>query len=508
MTQHSEIYACLYAKEFPAQALLRLRPELRNKPCVVMEGEPPLQEVCSLTRKARSLGIACGMTQVEVDTFSGVAVLPRSSKEEAAAREAVLECAGCFSPRVEEINHDRSFLCVIDIAGTTGLFGPPEALTRNLLTRVSALGITACVAVSSNFHAALAVARAPLPLRVRILPKGEESTALSALPLTVLDLSEQQAETFSLWGIRTLGMLATLPERELISRLGQSAKRLRLLARGEAPHLFQPVEAAFTLRERMELDSPVEVLDALMFVANLMLEQLILRATARVLALASVSITLSLEGGATHARTVRPALPTNDRQLWLKLLHLELESHPPQAAVLAVTLDADPGSTSQVQLGLFSPQLPQTARLDVTLARIRAIVGDENVGRAVLIDTHQIDGFRLEPFRLAPFEIPPAQPTKTPSATLRPAMRRLRPAELVFVTFYGARPGAFFFRQRRYSVQHTYGPWLTNGEWWSATLWECEQWDLVARALDGTTLCGCLMHDVLRDQWRMAGLYD
>jgi protein ImuB len=503
MTKSIEIYACLYAREFPAQALLRLRPELRDKPCVVMDGEPPLQRVSSLTRKARSIGMTHGMTQVDVDTFSGVTVLPRSSKEETAASEAVLECAGCFSPHVEEASHDRSFLCVLDIAGTKGLFGPPESVARSLLTRVGALGITACVAVSSNFHAAVAVAKAPLPLSVRVIPDGEESTALAALPLTVLDLGDQQVETLSLWGIRTLGMLAALPERELVSRLGQSGRRLRQLARGEAPHLFQPVEPAFTLRERMELDSPVEILDALMFVASLMLEQLILRSTARVLALASVNATLTLEGGATHLRTVRPALPTNDRQVWIKLLHLDLEAHPPQAAVLAVALDAEPGSTSQVQFGLFSPQLPEPSRLDVTLARIRAVVGDENVGRAVLTDTHQLDGFRMEPF-----EIPSAQPAEAPFVTLRPAMRRLRPAESVFMTFQSARPEAFFFRQRRYSVEHSYGPWLTNGEWWSATLWGCEQWDLVARAPDGATLCGCLIRDVLRDQWQMAGLYD
>ena len=44
MMKPAELYACIYAKEFPAQALLRLRPELREKPCVVMEGEPPLQQ--------------------------------------------------------------------------------------------------------------------------------------------------------------------------------------------------------------------------------------------------------------------------------------------------------------------------------------------------------------------------------------------------------------------------------------------------------------------------------
>jgi protein ImuB len=503
MTKHTEIYACLYAKEFPAQALLRLRPELRNKPCVVMEGEPPLQQVCSLARKARSLGIARGMTQVEVDTFSEVTVLQRSSKAETAAREVLLECAGCYSPRVEDCSRDNSFLCALDIAGTTGLFGPPETLARNLLTRVSALGITACVAVSSNFYAAVAVARAPLSLLVRVIPTGEESTALAALPLTVLDISEEQAETFALWGIRTLGMLAALPEKELISRMGQAGKRLREMARGEMPHLFQPVEPAFTLAERMELDSPIELLDALMFVVNLMLEQIVLRTTARVLALASVSITLTLEGGTKHTRTVLPALPTSDRLLWLKLLHLDLEAHPPQAAILAIALDAEPGSISKVQLGLFSPQLPEPSRLGVTMARIRAIVGDENARRIVLEDTHRPDAFRIEPFA-----VPVAQPQDTSAPSARPAMRRLRPAESLTVIFESQHPKAFFFHGQRYAVECANGPWRTEGDWWNATQWRCEQWDLTARTQDGATLCCCLIRDLIREQWQMAGVYD
>ena len=79
MSGHAELYACLYAKEFPAQAMLRLRPELREKAVVVMEGEPPLQTVCSLNARARRLGIARGMTKVEVETFASVTVLPRST---------------------------------------------------------------------------------------------------------------------------------------------------------------------------------------------------------------------------------------------------------------------------------------------------------------------------------------------------------------------------------------------------------------------------------------------
>ncbi|MGC1783666.1 MAG: DNA polymerase Y family protein [Acidobacteriaceae bacterium] len=504
MTKPAELYACLYVKEFPAQALLRRRPELRDKPCVVMDGQPPLQQVCSLTQKARILGLVCDMTQVEVETFPAVAVLTRSHKEEAATKNILLECAGAFSPRVEERCEDGVFLCAIDIAGTESLFGPPESLAKNLLTRIRALGIKARVTVSCNFHAAVALAKGlPSRITVKVVPYGEESAALAPLPLAALNLTDEQAETFSFWGIDTFGALAALPEKELISRMGQEGKRLRQLARGEMPHLFRPVEPTFILEERMELDSSVEDRDALFFVVNTMLEQLIFRATSRVLALASVSITLNLEGGVTHSRTVRPALPTNDRQLWIKLIRLDLETHPPQAGILALSLTADPGSTSKVQLGLFSPQLPEPARLDVTLARIRAIVGDENVGRAVLRDTHHPDEFRMEPFT-----VPSGAVSAIPSSQSRSAMRRLRPAEGISVTAQGQRPKEFFFRNKHYVVEHAYGPWLTSGNWWNPTLWGLEQWDIEARAQDHALLHGCVVRDQVADRWQMAALYD
>ena len=87
MTKSEELYACLYAKEFPAQSLLRLRPELHSKPCVVIEGEPPSQYVCSLNTKARLAGLARGMTRVEVDTFSEPIVLSRSLQAENRANQ-------------------------------------------------------------------------------------------------------------------------------------------------------------------------------------------------------------------------------------------------------------------------------------------------------------------------------------------------------------------------------------------------------------------------------------
>lgn len=501
----TECYACVCVREFPAQALLRLRPTLRGRACVVLEGDPPLQQVCSLNRKALALGLAHGMTKAEVETFPSTAVLARSLQEEAATKAALLETVSQFSPRIEECSEHTVFQCIMDIAGTGRLFGPPDVLANNLHAALLQAHIAARVSVSCNFHTAVAVAKAIAPDRpVQVIAAGEERAALAPLPLAVLPLTQEQAQVFSLWGIRTLGMLANLPQNELVARMGQPGKYLRQMARGERSHLFQPIASDLTLSEHMELESPVDQLDALLFVANVMLEQVVQRAAAHALALATVTIHLKLEGGSPHSRTVRPALPTNDRKLWLKLLHLDLEVHPPHAAVLAITLTAEPGRTSKVQLGLFSPQLPEPARLDVTLARIRSLVGEQNVGRPVLNDTHSPDAFRMEPFRL----VSARESASNTSSPLRPAVRRIDNDNAISVVLQSQRPQSFWFRRQRYTIERVYGPWLTSGEWWKPSLWGHEQWDAVARTLDGTMLCCCLLRDVLRNTWKMAAFYD
>jgi protein ImuB len=503
MIRASELYACLVVRELPAQALLRLRPEDRDKACVVMDGEPPFEAICSLNTKARLLRMRQGMTRTEVESFPQAKVLSRSLKTESAVKAMLLECAAAYSPRVEDNSEESCFLGAIDIAGTAGLFGPPEILVRRILQHVQSLGLSARVTVSSNFHTAACLAKDSAPRRIQVIQNGEEAAALASLPLAVLNLADEQAEIFSLWGVHSLGMLAALPAKELIARLGQEGHRLQQLARGELPHLFQPVEPPFRLEERHELEFPLESLDSLMFGIAVMLDQMILRAKARLVALAEVTVTLELEGGEMHTRRVRPAQPGNEKQFWIRLLHLDLQAHPPQAAVLAVSLLAEPGSTSRIQLGLFSPPLPEPSRLDVTLAQLASLLGDGNIGRAVLQDSHAPESFRVEPFSVSAGSEISFETTRTCAA-----VRQLRPPETAVVTLECSQPSTFSFRARRFAVEHAYGPWLAGGDWWNKTLWGAEEWDLVARAADGVLLCCCMVRDLLRDEWQVTALYD
>jgi protein ImuB len=498
MTQ--KLFACVYVAEFPAQALLRLRPDLKQQPVVVLDGRAPEETVCSLNQQAERRGAALGMTRLDAEGLAGIHLLQRSGETEAAARGVLLECAATFSPRMEEVSQGTGCAMVLDIAGTTRLFGPPAQLAERFKIALLQAGFRASIAVSAHFDTARL--KAPSIHGIVVIPEGQEAQALANLPVAELDLKEGPLETFALWGIQTVGDLAALPSTELVTRMGQEAWAWQGLARGNAEHTFQPTEPAFALQEFYEFEMPVEQMDSLLFMGARMIECLALRASYHALALASLTVEMRLEGGRMHKRNLRPALPTIDRKFLLKLLQLELAAHPPPAAVVALTLSAEAGPSSKVQLGLFTPQVPEPSRLDVTLARLKAIVGNERVGSPVLEDSHRPGSFHMESFSVR------EKSSSSKDVRTRMAMRRVRPPALVCVTLDTTKPATFRDAHSSYGIEAAYGPWKTAGSWWTTDAWDIEEWDVLASCSDGTTVACLLVHDCRRNEWHLEALYD
>ena len=498
------LYACVHAAEFPAQALLRLRPDLQSLPVAVLEGRAPLEQVCSMNRQGRRQGASVGMTRLEAEAVDGQNVglhlLSRSLEGEAAARAVMLECAATFSPRIEEASRGTACAFVLDIAGTERLFGPSRTLAERLRNALAATGFRVSIAVSTNFHVARLLAVA---LRgITVIAAGDEAHALANLPVELLEIPEEHAETLAMWGIRTLGELAALPQVDLIARLGQDASRWRSLALGAREHAFQPIEAEFSLREFCEFETHVEQMDSLLFMGARMIDSLAARAAARAMCLASLAVDLALEGDRVHRLILRPALPSIDRKFLLKLMQLEIAAHPPPAAVVSLTLTAEAGQSSKVQLGLFAPQTPEPSRLDVTIARLKAIAGDDRVGSPVLEDTHRAGSFHMAGFtagNTAAEELP---------GPPRMALRRLRPPLAVQVALSAGQPAIFHDGRQSYKVAASFGPWRSSGCWWSVGAWDEEEWDVLAAESGGASVACVLTCDRARNAWRLEAFYD
>ncbi len=539
------LYLGLHVRDFPVQAEVRVRPELRGHAVAVLDGVPPLETIFSLNDQARRLGLRVGMSRLQAESFirssnsSGIALRFRAKQQEDLAFHVLMECAERFSPRIEVLASPTESvsgaMLVLDIAACERLFGTPKQIAAALLRAADAAGFEASAATSINVYAAVVAARGFAG--ITIVPAGSEADVLAPLPLAVLELEPEQRETFASWGIRTLGQLAGLPQTALVARVGEVGRRLQALSRGDCEHLLAPVEppADAVLSESTELEHPVDLLEPLLFLISRMLEQIAARAAARALAIAQVETRLVLDGVVRreHQRIVRPALPEWSHSTLLKLVQLDLELHPPEAAVIALHLVAQPARSQSVQQGLFTPQTPEAGRLEILLARLRNLVGEERVGAAELLDSHRPEAFRMAPF------VPGASTALCSGARTCPsALRILRPPRVIRVEVQqaaekvGARCpapkgasdfeglsvslkrypdtnlslAAFYLEGQKFVVQKDSGPWKASGAWWTYPDWSREEWDVALGGQDKK--CCRVARDPASNCWYLIGIYD
>jgi protein ImuB len=495
------MYAVLHPPNFPAQAAARERPELRKRPFALLDGEPPAETIYAANKAARSLGVEVGMSRLQAESFCEVIFLPRNPGHESSAHTILHTIACSFSPRIEYVaEHPGTY--ALDIRGMNSLFGNAGQLAIKLRQRIMAAGFLVNVATAQNFHAAVCLASGRTGISV--VSPGHEANAVGDLPLYVLNLAPELEETFRSWGIRTCGELAALSETDLIARIGQAGKRLHLLARGECPHLMFPVEPSFEagLVERVELDFPVEMLEPLLFLLARMTNALLERVKSKARAIASLRVVLQLDGGKKHERTVRPALPLQDSLTLQKLLQLDLEAHPPGAAIVAVELYAQSAAPHRAQHGLFLPQAPEPGRLEVLLARLRKLLGEQRVGSPELTDDHRPNAFRMIPF--AP---PSPMKSEKPFTSVPIALRVRRPPQAIGVVLVDAAPTRVFWEGQRYAVRESAGPWRVNGQWWSEENWSREEWDVRLASETGERVCR-IAFDPRSRCWYVQGTYD
>jgi protein ImuB len=558
-------FACIFVPDFAVEALLRAEPELRSQFVAALEGKAPMQKIFAVNEKACSAGISPGMTKLQGETCPDLVLRPRSPLQETAAHAALLDCAQSFSPRVEDTACDTVLL---DLAGLEPLFGTLPKIARDLARRASDLGLESQVAVASNPDTAILAAHGFSG--VTVISDGKEAEQLANLPLKVLfekGSNPENLEILERWGIRNFGALSALPDIALSERLGQEGIRLQQLARGNTSRTLVPVELPLVFEEAVELEYPLMLLEPLAFLLNRLLEQLCARLSARALATQELRLDLTLDQTATHVeadtfadsdraqirqhfqRTLRLPVPLLDPKIFLKLLQLDLNAHPPGAPIAKIHLSVEPVRPRTTQSGLFLPPSPEPEKLELTLARIAGIVGQNKVGSLRLLDTHRPEGFLMQHFspqarkdrkdhkdgrknkdkdkdgknnrthRAAKSAPNNANNDRRASdlvsnpnhqESVVTALRIFRPPLGANVTLREGRPLRIACPKRKEicgEILWAAGPWRTSGDWWEGEGWARDEWDIALQEAASIALYR-LIRDLLSGQWRLEGSYD
>jgi nucleotidyltransferase/DNA polymerase involved in DNA repair len=208
-----------------------------------------------------------------------------------------------------------------------------------------------------------------------------------------------------------------------------------------------------------------------------------------------------------YARALHLPLPMLNSKTFLKLLQLELQAHPPGAPVTKIWLAAEPVRPRAAQGGLFLPLAPEPEKLELTLARIAAVVGKDRAGSLEVLDTHRPETFRVQHFA-------PAAPRQGRETPKKPgpltALRLFRPPLRASVLMHAGAPvriTAAIQPEVRGEIVWSAGPWHASGEWWKEEAWAREEWDIILQNETGAALYR-LYREPASGRWFVEGTYD
>jgi protein ImuB len=392
---------------------------------------------------------------------------------------SLAETALAFSPSFEQTAPDT---VVFRIDGLQRLHGSPRQIAEAIAKQA---GNEIDVAIAETAAAAIIAARN--------FPGVTVAPSLNDLDVATLTLTDEMAQVLESWGIYTFEQLAQLPETGLAERFGAQGVYLQRLARGAIHRPLKIFQPETTYEDRIQLDHPVSLLEPLLFLIARLLNDQCARLLSNAMAANEVTICLELEDREEHIRTLHLPVPMRESKSLLKLLQMDLEAHPPAAPTIALALSLKPVHPRTVQTGIFLPVTPAPDKLELTLARIRGIVGENNVGLPQLLDTHH-----PQPFRLVPG---PPDPNPQPPIPGRQAFRYFNPPLRATIDLINNRPVRLSAPGIQGKVLNAAGPWRTSGDWWTSTAWNRDEWDIA--------LSNGALYRIYRDSnWYVEGSYD
>jgi len=400
------------------------------------------------------------------------------------------------------------------VGGLERLLGDARTIGEELRREAADRGLRVHVAIARTQTAAmvLAIARPG----VVVVEAGHESQALAPISIDVLAKIEPRVPSpeppvisaFKRWGLKTLGDLAALPSADLSARTGQQGLLHQATARGDDLLPLVPDLPEERFDAALDLEWPIDGLEPLSFVLTRLLEPLSIRLERHDRGVAVLHVQLGLVTKDVHARRLELPSPLRDVRALRTLALLDLESHPPAAAIDRVTVTIEPTPGRVLQHMLFTRPHPTPEQLSTLLARLGAAMGQDRIGAPSVVDSYRPGAFAMKPFATehpplgregregregraeknvlslpaspaspafqAPSAFPASPALPAPLAPEIAALRRCRqPVPARVAVDAAGRPVRVMTDRRGFaggSVRQAVGPWKTSGEWWLSAI--------------------------------------
>ena len=404
-------------------------------------------------------------------------------------RDELLAVARQFSYGIEMLEDGVLF----DVSGMERLIGKPDRVAENILEQLKRNDISGNIAVAATVETAMLLARQK---------KGLDHTVASPdqfqrLPLRDLGIDNSSIGVFNELGINDIAELRQIPVDDLINRYGQDFRRVIDIIEENDKTFLTPNIKESSVAWSYALDFQVEDFEQLIFIVNHGLANLLGNIEHDGLSTEQLDLIFKLNNKTERMYEIKTSFPTLEKTFWLKLINLRVSLDPPEAAIISVGVTAHFTKPRPNQRGLYAVSRPEPESLLLTVNKLKKLVGEGNVGVAVLLNQRLSEAFALDAEK-----IPSGAETLEPMTEkaiiafsyFKPPVRAevlVRDGRLVFIkTHY------FSGHVREYS-----GVWRANSKWWD-TSWKTQEWDVEVENNGVYRLCK------VDKEWFLAGEYD
>jgi protein ImuB len=340
---------------------------------------------------ARAEGVRLGQRRREAEAACpGLVFAADDMGRDVRAFEEVVSAVATFTPRVEV---SRPGVCSLPARGPARYFGGEQSLATRLVQVVDEIvetrqGPRCRIGIADTPFAARLAAQAG-DSSVLIVPAGETAAWLSDLPVAALGRREL-ADLLNRLGIRRIGEFAAMDEGLVGGRFGLEGVEAHRLARALDNDALALSDPPPDLTVERELESPVDQVDTVAFVAAGIAEELMSRLAPRGLACTRLYVEAVTDHAEELSRWWRADRPFTaramvDRVRWQLEGWMSSPVDAPSAGITLVRLTADEVVTdSGRQLELFGGPVEASLRVERGIARIQGLLGHAAVGTAVL----------------------------------------------------------------------------------------------------------------------------
>jgi len=378
--------ACVWLPHFPIAIERRNSPALNRRAVVIGETTEQRGAVLDCSAEAEGQGVRVGMPlRQALALCPSASFVPPDLPRYGDAFDQILRALETMSPLVDPAALGCAF---IGLDGLNGHYRDEMALGDALAQAVRrASGLMPSVGLAEGKFTARVAATVSAPGEVCLVPKGQERKFLAPIDVSLLPCSRDTLRHLELFGLRTMGDLASLPMGAVQAQFGREGKRIWELAQGIDREPLRPLRREESIREHLAFYAPLISRQALVTAGRELLTRLLGQPAMRGRAARRMTLRALLSDGRSWERAIIFREATADQEQMLCVLRTAIEAAPLMAPIEELSIELS-GLTARTgkQEGFFSGDRRRQPQVAEAVHQLKARYGRSPVLQIVEVE--------------------------------------------------------------------------------------------------------------------------